>query len=67
MLRFCCTSDQKNAGLVIRRDFFKNIKNITVYKYLPGSVQLKERMSFIGQVCLLIRGICFSDRNKFLV
>ncbi len=25
------------------------------------------RIRFIGQVCLLIRGICFSDRNKFLV
>ncbi len=25
------------------------------------------RIRFIGQVCLLIQGICFSDRNKFLV
>ncbi len=35
---FCCTLDQINAGLVSRKDFFKNIKNLTVQKLLTGSV-----------------------------
>jgi len=30
--------DQINAGLVSKRDFFKNIKNLTVPKLLTGSV-----------------------------
>ncbi len=38
MLLFCCTLDQINAGLVSRRDFFKNIKNLTVQKLLTDNV-----------------------------
>ncbi len=26
----------------------------------------KERMSFIGQVCLHIQGICYSDRSSIV-
>ncbi len=35
---FCCTLDQINAILMSRRDYFKNIKNLTVQKHLTGSV-----------------------------
>ncbi len=49
--------------------FKKPLQILLIQKYLTGSVQLKERMriSFIGQVCLLITRNLFSDRNKFLV
>ncbi len=69
MLRFLLYIRSKMLAWWLEETSLKNITNITVYKYLTGSVQLKERMRirFIGQVCLLIRGICFSDRNKFLV
>ncbi len=35
---FSCILDQINAGLVSRREFFKNIKNLTVQKLLTVSV-----------------------------
>ncbi len=35
---FWCILDKINAGLVSRRDFCKNVKNLTVQKLLTGSV-----------------------------
>ncbi len=47
--RFCCILGQINAGLVSRRDLFKNIKSVTLQSLLTGSVNLLEFYHLAGE------------------
>ncbi len=51
MYCFCCTLDQKSAGLLSRRDFFKNLTNLTVQKLLTGITCTHNKHNIIMHWC----------------